>query len=85
MSNDTYGFVFDANGNIVAYGKDVIGTRIAIADLPADFEQFAHAKWKWNGTALVERADFAEPQSSRDETDAEKEARLNKLRELGVI
>jgi|LakMenEpi03Aug12_release.lakeMendotaPanAssembly.Ray.scaffolds.fasta_scaffold1379374_2 hypothetical protein len=85
MSDNSYGFVFDAGGNIVSYGKDVVGTRIAIADLPSDFERFAHARWKWNGASLVERTDFVEPESSRAETDAENEARLEKLRELGVI
>ena len=85
MSDNSYGFVFSADGNIVSYGKDVVGTRIAIVDLPSDFERFAHARWRWNGTELVEREDWVEPEPMREETDAEVAARLAKLRELGVI
>jgi len=85
MIANSLGFVFDANGNVISYGADVVGISILVANLPDGFGDFVHARWRWNGTELIEREDWVEAEPTRQETDAEITARLGKLRELGVI
>jgi hypothetical protein len=51
------------DGEIVTWGEDFAGgTEIPSADIPADWTQFNAAKYIWNGTALVVREGWVDPE-----------------------
>ena len=50
-------------GEIVTWGEEFAGgTEIPSADIPSDWEQYSSSKYIWNGTALVVREGWVDPE-----------------------
>jgi hypothetical protein len=52
---------FDDNGNITTWGDADLPDTTFVASPPADFRTHGFQKYRWNGSALVVRADYVEP------------------------
>ena len=64
----------DDNGFIVTWGEAELPASIHIANPPEDYKENTFLKYRWNGTQLVVREDWIEPEiPAEPETPADPE------------